>query len=684
MIIDPNRKQLSPSETAPSQMIFFEPKLAALLLASPTCQFCQWLIDKWSANSTCNWGDLKKRAGEISLCLQYLSYSFDLLPIVEVTWIGLWDPRQELDERDGRCRIKSRGYLDVVASPGDAASKFVSTRPIKSCIGSYENLTLSRQWIQDCLHNHDRCQKFTLDFMPKRALKLQQNGKDQYHIILHHPSSTNPYTALSYCWGGDQPHKTTKDKVHAGDCVVNWQVLPRSIQDAIKVTIGLGYEYLWVDSLCIVQDGDQEKAQQIAFMPKIYAKAVVTIVASRAQRAVDGFLHEIDTQSATELCVRLPFKCPDSSRSGEVFLTKMRSAGASEPIDYRGWTFQERYLSPRVLDYTSNQLSWNCSTSGENPGYSDGWRVGTRNDDNGLYLGSNFYTQEWNPTTTNTNGCHDAITAWRSIVEVYTKRSLTFPKDRILAISGIAEMFAPVLKDQYIAGHWRQSLPFDLLWFIVPGTALQRRQSEYQAPSWSWAAIMGNIWFNFARAASPSDYEPPKPALSLSDMHTVLEEKTAVFGAVTSGYIRGRGRIRSLVWFGNRETPDHLHVLHDRDSAGNLEPVPLLRIIPDALEDEFSRLPLDTDISIAVHLLHVGTCIGWGLRGLVGLVLREQLSAGRSSSRRKFNRVGVFHINPTIKRKRKALGVPRPSDNLARGDNQDFFESSKQEEFEIN
>lgn len=230
-------------------------------------------------------------------------------------------------------------------------------------------------------------------------------------------------------------------------------------------------------------------------------------------------------------------------------------------------------------------------------------------------------------------------------------------------------MFASVLKDQYVAGHWRQSLPFDLLWFIVPGTALQRRQSEYQAPSWSWAAIMGNIWFNFARAASPSDYEPPKPAMSLSDMHTVLEEKTAAFGAVTSGYIRGRGRIRSLVWFGNQDTPDHLHVLHDRDSAGNLEPVPLLRIIPDALEDEFSRHPLDRDISIAVHLLHVGTCTGWGLRGLVGVVLREQPLLGRNPSRRKFSRVGVFHINPTIKRKRKALGVPRPSDNLGQGGN---------------
>lgn len=127
--------------------------------------------------------------------------------------------------------------------------------------------------------------------------------------------------------------------MNSGNLNVDWNLLPRSIWDAIKVTVGLGYCYLLVDSLCIIQDDDHEKAKEIALMPKIYRKAIVTIVASRANRAVDGFLQGIDVQSATELRFKLPFRCPGSSTTGTVYLTKMRSVEASKPVDSRGWTF---------------------------------------------------------------------------------------------------------------------------------------------------------------------------------------------------------------------------------------------------------------------------------------------------------------------------------------------------------
>ncbi|KAK7424493.1 hypothetical protein QQX98_000458 [Neonectria punicea] len=604
-----------------------------------------------------------------------------MLPIVEIIWIGLWDPEEEFDEQNGRCRVQTRGYLDVIACTGDPASDFVTTRPINPRIGSADNFSLSRRWIQVCLHTHDSCPTGSLDFMPKRVLELQHDGAGRYHVSLHQPSSLEPYVALSYCWGGDQPQKTTKAKMNSGNLEVDWEALPRSIQDAIKVTIGLGYRYLWVDSLCIVQDDDQEKAKQIALMPKIYAKALVTILASRAERAVDGFLNDIDVNSLTELCVKLPFKCPNSPTSGTVFIAKMRNSTNTEPIDYRGWTLQERYLSPRVLDYSSNQLSWMCTTSLEDPGYSDGWRAGTRQDEKGLYPVTSFYRKPWGQSEA--NGVHSAVHTWRSIVETYTRRRLTFPKDRILAISGVAEMFASEIKDEYIIGHWKHSIPFDLLWSTVPGRPLQQRQSDYQAPSWSWAAVTAEIWYNFARAASPSEYEPPKPAISLSEMETELEEETAIFGAASNGYVRGRGRFRSLVWFGNQETPDYLHVLHDRDPAGNFKPVPLLRMTHDAIEKEFAVKPLDKDTFMTVHLLHVGTCSGWGLRGIVGLVLREVSSEAHGSTRRRFTRLGVFHINSTSKRKKKALGVPRSFENVVNEDMQRFFENENEEDFEI-
>ena len=118
MEIDINRKQLNSSEKAPGHIVFFKPKFDALLSAAATCQFSQWLISNWSTRFSYAWEDLKARAGDISLCMDYLSYTFDVLPVVEIIWIGLWDPKEEFDEQNGRCRVQSRGYLDVIASAG--------------------------------------------------------------------------------------------------------------------------------------------------------------------------------------------------------------------------------------------------------------------------------------------------------------------------------------------------------------------------------------------------------------------------------------------------------------------------------------------------------------------------------------------------------------------------------------
>lgn len=118
------------------------------------------------------------------------------------------------------------------------------------------------------------------------------------------------FVALSYCWGGDQVHKTTarnlKDGNLEGGRVLVYEELPRTIQDALKVSIELGYAYLWVDSLCIVQDDQEEMHREIAQMPIIYSNAVVTIIASAPKKASEGFL--IDRQIpdiAFEMSVQL-------------------------------------------------------------------------------------------------------------------------------------------------------------------------------------------------------------------------------------------------------------------------------------------------------------------------------------------------------------------------------------------
>lgn len=132
--------------------------------------------------------------------------------------------------------------------------------------------------------------------MPEILLKVSRNEASDaapYEISHYFPTqgTAEPYLALSYCWGGAQKYTTTKQRITSGDSHLDWSQIPHTIQDALIVTASLGYKYVWVDSLCIVQDDDiYKKAKQIGMMSNIYTNATVTILASKAKSSDEGFL----------------------------------------------------------------------------------------------------------------------------------------------------------------------------------------------------------------------------------------------------------------------------------------------------------------------------------------------------------------------------------------------------------
>lgn len=114
------------------------------------------------------------------------------------------------------------------------------------------------------------------------------------------------YIALSYVWGEDQAHKTTKGNLSAYEQGIDLSCLPATIHDAIYVTHMLGFRWLWVDSLCILQDSDEDKAHEIGRMHLIYRYAHVTIMAGSANGASSGFLQKRPPEDD----LALPFICP--------------------------------------------------------------------------------------------------------------------------------------------------------------------------------------------------------------------------------------------------------------------------------------------------------------------------------------------------------------------------------------
>lgn len=404
--------------------------------------------------------------------------------------------------------------------------------------------------------------------MPRIVLKVSKVlDKSQYTVSLHFPTSTTKeaYIALSYCWGGAQPHQTTKARINEDKCDLDFNILPKSIQDAIKVTVGLGFEFLWVDSLCIVQDDDTDKAKQIALMPQIYFNATVTIIASKATRAVDGFLHGIDPRTEIQLAVKISYRSSSQSSSvskheadvahGSAYIVRLtedvKHKGIDrvlEPIDTRGWCFQERYLPARVLEFGTHQVKLICPSCIPTTKSSwihhptDGWKFASQFA--GLQGAKTFHQDI--PTGVPVTSDHDRRRMEREfydMVETYSKRTLSFTQDRILAMSGIAERFREKLQDDYLVGLWKQSLPYSLLWRISDASSsLWPRPTQYQAPSWSWAAVNGDVTFDLARER---DWTTD---ISRLEAKTELVEDSAVCGAVRSGRITGWGRLRSVLW----------------------------------------------------------------------------------------------------------------------------------------
>jgi len=160
------------------------------------------------------------------------------------------------------------------------------------------------------------------------------------------------FVALSYCWGGDQPAKLLEANVEKHKCSIDPAKLPQTVRDAVWVARTIGFRYLWIDSLCILQDdldgqgNNPDKATEITRMASYYGCATITLCAASAERAVDDFLEPRKEPSFACGPIRIQLVSKDTMQLiGRVCLGKEPSLYPAEPTTTRGWTLQESLLS---------------------------------------------------------------------------------------------------------------------------------------------------------------------------------------------------------------------------------------------------------------------------------------------------------------------------------------------------
>lgn len=336
--------------------------------------------------------------------------------------------------------------------------------------------------------------------MPSFLLDVESLAlEDCVKIFEVPPAAYERYVALSYCWGhlGQKVMniKETRQRLLSG---IHIEELDCSIRDAILVTRELGLKYIWIDALCIPQDDYPAKAKEISRMAEIYGCSTLTIYASRAATVQEGFLGErkpaawgLEKQYGQQIAFRFTGRAEEEpSRKGEIILVPQlgyEEDKQDEPLQKRAWTLQELILPTRRLSFGTRKTTWTCMSQ-DNAPLRDGWT-------------DNVSTLEKLDDVINANASKvvqmvsdmapdEVRKSWYEIVRLYGLRGISFKSDRLPAISALSRVYSKVLKDEYLCGLWKSTLPVELLW-----TGRLSRQPKNPAPrlkpSWSWISHDG-------------------------------------------------------------------------------------------------------------------------------------------------------------------------------------------------
>lgn len=321
---------------------------------------------------------------------------------------------------------------------------------------------------------------------PTRLLYIGLEGDTEWELHLPSERGFTPpkYITLSYRWGSNQKFQLTDRKLKKG-FRGRIQDLPTTFKHAIHVARQLSVQYLWIDRLCIVQDSQVDWEYESRTMRDVYTNSLCTIAASASHDPNGGLFRSRDPEDLRPILVVAKF---DMTGKKYYYMTEedyYDHGVTNNPLQKRGWVFQERLLAQRTVHFTEKQVFWECAEETKcearrRKGYWDTLR---------------FYGRGWKDLELNKStqepGCSKAYDLWDALVQSYTKRDLTRESDRLVAFSGVAQLFQGLIDDKYLAGMWRSRLEEQLCWVVYEPA--RRSKSEYFAPSWSWASVPGPI-----------------------------------------------------------------------------------------------------------------------------------------------------------------------------------------------
>lgn len=309
-------------------------------------------------------------------------------------------------------------------------------------------------------------------------------------------------------------------------------------------------DYIWIDSCCIIQGSKEDWETEAKMMQGVYKHTYFNISADHSGNSDGGCFKD-----------RLAYKitpCPyDDPKVGQVYLVPrfdLTRPLVESPLAKRAWVSQERFLSPRILHFTEEQMFWECASLYACETFPHGMPIVYDN------TTSQHYRVSLDRTLAHQGDKSLVYSIWNRICDDYSQAKLTYTSDRTIAFAGIVEEFRSRLPhDTYLAGLWKDDLVSGLLWRVMAldGWPIQPNGSRelhadpcitasipdaYRAPSWSW------LGKNCSIMAQTQAHREPQDLMKVLEVEIELANNDEPAGDVRGGYLKIRGYLRAAQW----------------------------------------------------------------------------------------------------------------------------------------
>ncbi|KAF2502274.1 HET-domain-containing protein [Lophium mytilinum] len=427
------------------------------------------------------------------------------------------------------------------------------------------------------------------------------------------------YATLSHRWASQEIPKLTSE----GRASMKRGVLPRPLTrtmlDAVQVAREwLNVRYLWIDSLCIIQDSQEDWVTESAMMAEVYRNSYCNIAGAAA--STDGLFVDRDVSMVQPYVIDVKWGTEFRAPGQYVFYhdTRWQHSIRYSPLMKRAWCIQEIFLAPRTLHFGSLQVGWECNEAqacetvplglDHKPlwieEFPSAWKDICRIRDQQVSVAPDTHIKLDRPKL---------YKLWDAVVTRYSLAHLSFVKDKLAALAGIASFVEDLLEDEYLVGMWRSDLARQLCWFGMNPDRCTR-PSEYIAPTWSWLSL------NNSHISKP-DYREYAVFVDIQDAQVLCEPNDRE----TSKKVRITGGFLDVACF---LVPGVLTV---KDVAGGRA---------YKVSGKGSSFPLKFRMDIDIHLHETRDV--WlmpvlGGRTLTGLILER-----RNNDKGAFRRLGMF------------------------------------------